>query len=171
MPKAKKVKTRQKKTSTSALAQAVARSQTQSATTTAMSSPKPLTAIQLTKVFVAWLIGHVLVVYLVSQFFPNNVVLGNHLVSPLMGLVYSMVVFTLIAVGALPIVEYVSEVQQKRLSTLDWMILYAVINTVGLWVVARFAEQLGLGLSSWMVAVSLGIVLDFVQGLLIMKAT
>ncbi len=139
-----------------------------SATSTGM---KPLSAQQLTKIFVVWMVGHTLVVWLANYLFPMQVVLGNSALSPMVALVLSMVVFTLIAVGALPVIEYVAEIQKKRLMTMDWMVLYAVINTVGFWVVARFAEQLGLGLGSWLVALALGLVVDMIQGVLIMKAT
>jgi hypothetical protein len=40
---------------------------------------------------------------------------------------------------------------------------------LGIWLVARFAEQLGLGISSWVVAAILALVFDVVQGLLVTK--
>ena len=44
------------------------------------------------------------------------------------------------------------------------MIGYLVINFVGLWSVARGADVLGLGISSWMIVLVIAVVLDFIQG-------
>jgi hypothetical protein len=95
--------------------------------------------------------------------------LGNHLFPALQSLFYSMIVFTLIAVGATPIIEHMADSSGKKLKELDWIMLYFVVNAVGIWVVARFAEQLGLGISSWLVVVALAVVIDIVQGLSMMK--
>lgn len=54
--------------------------------------------------------------------------------------------------------------QQRVLSPKDWLMGYFALNTVGIWLIARLAEILGLGLSSWLVALLLGLVLSFAQG-------
>lgn len=128
-----------------------------------------MTAKQLSILFVLWFIGHVVVIYLANQMFPESVVLGTHFFSSMQALIYSMIVFTLIVVGMMPLVEHVAMSARKQLKTLDWIVIYFLINAVGLWVVARFAEQLGMGLKSWVVAVALAAVIDVVQGILIMK--
>lgn len=54
-------------------------------------------------------------------------------------------------------------------SSAEWMASYFVLNFVGVWVVARFANQLGFGISSWVVALVLAVVLDVVQGAAMMQ--
>jgi hypothetical protein len=130
-----------------------------------------MSAKELGAMFVAWFIGHSAVIYLANSIFPEAVVLGTHFFSPLQSLAYSMVVFTLITVGATPIIEHLAASSKKVLKAMDWIVLYFVINAVALWVVARFAEQLGFGVSSWMVVVALAAVMDLVQGFLVMKVT
>jgi len=139
------------------------------ATQTQTMAQPSMTAKQLSHIFVAFLIGHSLVIYLANRFFPMTVVLGNHVLSPTMAVLSSMVVFTLIAVGAIPVIEHLAESQRRRLSSFDWMTMFTFINAGGLWLVTRFAEQLGLGVSSWLAVVILALVMDVVQGLLVMK--
>lgn len=159
MPKKKTTTKKKSKTTSSAKAQ-----------TKTVVPTEVMSAQKLSMTFVVWFIGHALVMYLANAFFPDAVVLGTHQFSVYQSLFYSMLVFTLITVGAIPLIEYAAILQKRALSVMDWMVLYFVINTAGIWVVARFAEILGLGISSWLVAVALGLVLDIVQGLLVSKA-
>lgn len=131
----------------------------------AMSSSMMMSAQQLSVMYVAFFIINSIVIWLANRWYPNAVVLGTHIHSPLMGLVYSMVVFTLLVVGAVPVIEYVTAQMKWRLSNRDWMMLYFVVNLVALWVVARFAEQLGMGLSSWVVVAVLSVIINLAQGM------
>ncbi len=124
-----------------------------------------MTGRQLTVMFVALLIAHSIVIYLANQWFPSLVVLGTNIYSPMAAIVYSMVLFTLIVVGATPVIEHVGNSMSRKLSDMDWMVLFVLINAGGLWLVARFAEQLGLGVASWMVVAILAVIMDVVQGL------
>lgn len=168
----KKSKTKAK--STSKMAAALnSKATTSSVTAASMAkavSSEHMTARQLSLTFVVWLIAHSLIFYLANRFYPQAVVLGTHELSALQGLAYSMVVFTLITVGSIPVVEMIAGMQNRVLKAMDWMVIYFVINTAAIWVVARFAEQLGMGISSWMVAIVLGLIIDAVQGLLVTKA-
>jgi hypothetical protein len=128
-----------------------------------------MTARELSITFIVWMIGHSLLIYLANRFFPDFVVLGTHQLSAFQSIFYSMLVFTLIAVGATPLIEYFAILQKRVLKAMDWFIAYFFINAVGIWIVARFAEQLGMGISSWLVAVALAVVFDVVQGLLVSK--
>jgi hypothetical protein len=143
-----------------------------SSMSSSMSMPKKaskmnMTTHQLSIMYVAFLIAHALIVYVGSMLFPSSIVLGTNLLSMPMAILYSMVVFTLITVLATPVIENVSAQMNIKLSNMHWMAAYFVVNMVGLWIVARYAELLGLGLSSWMVAAALAVVMDFVQGLLV----
>jgi hypothetical protein len=50
------------------------------------------------------------------------------------------------------------------------MLTYFAINIVALWEITRFAENLGLGVSSWVVVILLAAALDWAQGMAMMAA-
>lgn len=129
---------------------------------------KAMSGKQLSAMFLVFLLANSAFVFIANSIFPSHVVLGNHLFSPVIALFYSMLIFTLITVGMVPVVETVSESMKHKLKDMDWMVLYFVINAITLWMVARFALQLGFGISSWFVAVALAVVLDLIQGILSM---
>lgn len=119
---------------------------------------------QLSTAFVSFLVANTLVILLANLLFPGAIVLGHHALSPLMGAIYAMTVVALIAVGVMPVVEYLANQQGTRLTNLHWLILYWVVNTGAIWLVGRMAEVVAFGISSWLVAALLGLVLDLVQG-------
>jgi hypothetical protein len=118
-------------------------------------------------IFGALFVTHAVVIYVASLMFPEAVVLGTNTISPMMALLYSVFVFTLIVVAAMPVIESYQAAQRKVLSNTQWMVIYFILNFVGLWLVARFAEQLGLGLASKYVVLALALGLDIVQGLVV----
>lgn len=124
---------------------------------------------QLSMALVLFVVVNTVVILLANMLFPQSVVLGNDLISPVMAAIYSMVVLSLMAVGMMPVIEFVTVQQKMNLTSTHWMLLYWVINTGGLWLLSRFAELLGMGLRSWVVAVVLGLVLNLVQGMVMMK--
>ncbi len=134
------------------------------ATSMAMST----TMSQLTNMFIAFLVGNSVVIYLANMFFPSQVALGTHLISPMMGLLYSSIVLTVLLVSSVPVIEWLGRQLRMTLSSSHWMLLYLVMNTLFVWFVARFSELLGMGIASWVVAVILAIVLDVIQGMLAM---
>ncbi len=138
---------------------------TQSKKIRSSASVVSLSLTQLSTIYVLFIIINSLVVYLAHSIFPQSVVLGTHLLSPMIALLQSMLVFTLIIVGSMPIIEVVTKLAQFRVSEKNWVIIYYLVNVVGLWTTARFAELLGLGISSWIVAALLGLVLSLLQSL------
>lgn len=118
-------------------------------------------------IFGALFVTHAVVIYVASLMFPEAVVLGTNTISPMMAVLYSVFVFTLIVVAAMPVIDAYQTAQRKVLSNMQWMVIYFVLNFVGLWLVARFAEQLGLGLASKYVVLALALGLDIVQGLIV----
>jgi hypothetical protein len=119
---------------------------------------------QLVRLFGIWFFAQSVVLAGASYFFSTSVVLGTNTISPFSAMLYSMIVQTLIAIGAVPLLELLQDFQQKSLGTTSWMLFYFGVNTIGLWIISRFAEQLGLGLGSWIVAAVLGLTFSFVQG-------
>lgn len=124
---------------------------------------------QLNKLFLVWLLVQSAVLYLASWLFPAQIVLGTSSISAFEAVVYSMFVLTLIVVGALPILELFQRQRGRLFGTMDWALIYFFITTASLWLIGRFAVQLGLGLSSWMVAVGLGLALSLTQGVMAVR--
>jgi hypothetical protein len=114
--------------------------------------------------FVTFFVVNTVVLYVANMVAPQAVVLGTNLLSPFQALLYSTGVFTLLSVAIVPLIEMAGNALRIKLEMFHWIAAYAALNTVCLWIVARFAEQLGLGISVWYVAVILGVILDFVQG-------
>lgn len=52
---------------------------------------------------------------------------------------------------------------------MDWMKLYFVVNTLSVYLITRFAEIYGLGVSSWIVVLVLAALMDIVQGVSMMQ--
>ena len=105
------------------------------------------------------------VLWLANWLFPNQVVLGTMTINVIGAIALSMGVFSLIGLFVIPFVRLIENRNQTMFTPRDWMVLYLIVNVVGIWVLGRFAEQLGMGIASWMVAVALGAVMDVVQGI------
>ncbi len=110
-----------------------------------------------------------LVIYLANLFFPRFVVLGTASITRLWAIIHSMSTLSLINVFAIPFVREYENKKGKMLDSKQWIIAYFLINFVGLWLIARFADNLGLGISSFVVALVLAIPLDVLQGVVMMK--
>lgn len=137
-------------------------------TTTAVTAARPITSQtpfgMMLAIFGVLFVVHSIVIYVANMFFPGAVALGTNLIPPMIALLYSMFVFTLIVLGAMPLIEAYESSQESSIGTMGWMMIYFVLNFIGLWIVARFAEMLGLGIASWQVVATLALVLDVVQG-------
>jgi hypothetical protein len=110
-----------------------------------------------------------LVVYLASVFFPGQVVLGTQHITAGWALIHAIGSLALINTFAIPFIREFEKMKGRMLTPKEWVIDYFFINLVGVWVLARFAEQLGFGISSWVVAVVLAVVLDAAQGMAMMQ--
>lgn len=119
--------------------------------------------------FLATLVVNALVIYLANSFFPYWVVLGTLTISLWWAVFHSMAALALIGTFAIPFVRKYEKSRGKMFSSMEWMAVYFVVNLVGIWVIARFPEQFGLGIRSWMVAVILAVILDFLQGMVMMQ--
>lgn len=107
---------------------------------------------------------HAVVLLLAHYFFPTQVVLGTHSMSLYWALFHSTLIFTVITTFAIPFAHLYENMRKKMLVSHEWMVLYAVLNFVALWVITRYSEQFGLGISAWWVVAILALVLDVVQG-------
>lgn len=117
--------------------------------------------------FLLWLVN-ALVIGLANVVFPNNIVLGTMSLSYYMALLLSSGVLAWSASLMMPIFTEIEIRKQMVMAPHHWMIGYLVINVISLWVLARFAEAIGLGISSWVFVLGLAAALDFVQGMTMM---
>lgn len=127
------------------------------------------TGMMLVVTYFALFLVNGVVIWLANSLFPQFVVLGTLAFTQPWAIIHSMGVLALFDTMAIPFVRLYEKGRGKMLSSKEWMIVYFAVNLVGIWGVARFSEQFGLGISFWMVAVVLAVVLDFVQGVVMMK--
>lgn len=122
------------------------------------------TGMILVATFGVLLVVNSLVIYLASLLFPNQVVLGTVNIPVWWAVFCSMAILALIGTFAVPFVRLAENKRGRMMTNKEWMGLYFGLNFVGVWLIARLAEFVGLGISSWVVALVLAIVLDAAQG-------
>lgn len=112
---------------------------------------------------VLWLsiaVVNAIVLYAAALLYPAAVVLGNANLSNWMAVIITSVLLTVI----LWLVKPVMKAANLKLKG-DWAIniTYLAANMVGLWVLARLANYVGFGVSSFVVVIVLGLILSLVQ--------
>jgi len=109
-----------------------------------------------------------LVVWLANIFFPTQVVLGTEHITKCWAIIHSMGTLALVNVFMVLFGREYETVKKKVLASGEWLAIRLVVNSVGLWLIARLAEQLGLGIGSWSIVVVLALVLSVIQGMALM---
>lgn len=104
----------------------------------------------LTVSYVTYLIVNAIGLMVVNIIWPEWVVLGTWHIPVAWAVAHSM--------GALALINILAKSAVKR-SRLGWWI----VNSAGIWLIARAADQFGMGIASWRVAVWLGLVVTFGQ--------
>ena len=89
-------------------------------------------------------------------------------ISSTMALVLSSGILAWAATLTMPIFTEIEIRKQMVLTPQHWMTGYLIINFIALWVVARFADVIGLGMASWFFVLGLAAILDVVQGMTMM---
>ncbi len=101
-----------------------------------------------------------LVFLVFKQIFGANVVLGNNRVAATMAVVFSGLLLTLATYAVEPLVQKSGQkVKDKRLM----VIFYLVANVLGIWIIKRLERLTGVGISSTMYVVIIGVVATFAQ--------
>jgi hypothetical protein len=117
--------------------------------------------------FLIWAVTAV-VISLANTFMPEQIVLGTMTVNRMMALLLSSGIIAWATTITMPIFTEIEVRKQMILAPQHWIIGYLIINVAALWVTTRFADVIGLGVSSWVYVVGLAAVLDFVQGMVMM---
>ena len=95
-----------------------------------------------------------LVIYLANTVYPQQIVLGTLHITKIWAIIHSMGTLALVNIFAIP---------PKTLTNKEWIIRYFLINLISIWIITRFADQLGLGIASWQIVLILTLILTFVQ--------
>jgi hypothetical protein len=122
------------------------------------------TSSEISKMYFVHFALNAIVFIVANLLFPKSVVFGTECIPSGWGIFHIVSLLALVGILFVPVFEYVREQKQKELSMQDWMIGYFVINFLAVWILSRFAEQLGFGISAWWVAAVLAVILDFAQG-------
>jgi hypothetical protein len=107
--------------------------------------------------------------YLANMFFPQYIVLGTQSMNMWWAILHSMGTLALFLVLLLPFATILERHLGRELKPQEWIAGYFVANFIGLWTLARFSDQFGMGLSAWYVAAGLAVVIDLVQGMVMMQ--
>ena len=110
-----------------------------------------------------------LVILLAHLLFPHQVVLGTWCVSYNWALIHSGFVLGLIDTFSLPFLKLRQKILGRSFTKREWFIAYFIINFIGLWVIARFPNQFGFGISSWLVVLILSFLLTPLQNFILTK--
>ncbi|OGD83026.1 hypothetical protein A2572_01030 [Candidatus Collierbacteria bacterium RIFOXYD1_FULL_40_9] len=127
------------------------------------------TSVEMVRIYFLCLLVNLVVLIFANKLAPQSVVFGTSVLTPNWGLFLSMGTLSLLNLLFVPFFEQVQEELQRELTSKEWMVGYFILNFVGLWLISRFAEQLGLGISSWWVGAILAFILDMLQGFAIMR--
>lgn len=126
------------------------------------------TGINLVFSFVFILAVNYVILFLAHWLFPKAVVFGTYTLTPAWSLLMASEKIALVSAFFIPYVAYQEWKRGKDYSPKEWMTTYFVVNAVTVWVISRFATYLGFGISSFWVAILLGAVLDWGQGMAMM---
>jgi len=127
------------------------------------------TGIILVVTYIVLFVVNSIIILLANTFFPLLAVLGTVHISETWAIIHSVGALTLINTFAIPFVREYEKRSNKMFGSKEWMGFYFVINFLGIWLVTRFADQLGFGVSSWLVILVLALVLDLIQGIVMMQ--
>ena len=114
--------------------------------------------------FITLFIVNNLVLHVANMLFPQDIVLGTATISHWWAMYHSMFKLTVVATFVMPLVTMYEWKKGVIFTPKQWMLTYLVVNFVALWCISRFADNLGLGFSSWFVILLFAGVLDLVQG-------
>ena len=119
--------------------------------------------------YIVLFICNVLVIYLANLLFPTKIVLGTFALTPFWSLMLAGTKLSLIGLLVMLLVPYKEWKTKKDFAPMDWMKLYFVVNTLSVYLITRYAEIYGFGVSSWVVVLALAVFMDIVQGIAMMQ--
>jgi hypothetical protein len=112
---------------------------------------------QLIQAAVVWLVTSI-VIYLAPQVWSGGVVVGNDRMSAFAASAVAGLALTVATLVAMPLLD-----MAKMKSMAVQGVAYLVVDVAVIWLLGRMATNTGLGLSGWMAAVVLGVIVWVVQ--------
>lgn len=110
--------------------------------------------------FLSFWITNSLFFYLAFLVWPQSVVLGNEVRSPIVAAMLNGFLLTLIVVVVPYILKLINiKVKQEG----ERALVYFVFNAIGIWILARLAKVTGFGITAFWVALILGAVVNLLQ--------
>ena len=107
---------------------------------------------------VCWLINS-LIILLVSNLLPNNVVLGNGWIKPIYAAFWMGLLLTVLD----HVAKHANKMRLKLKGKTTMVLYYAMANTVFFWLLARLPELSGYGISVFYLAILMGVLVTIVQ--------
>jgi hypothetical protein len=132
--------------------------------------PNNYTALQAMWAYVVVTLVSAIVIYVANMIMPDQVVLGTMSLSPWWALMLSAGKLGLLVTVASVLFAEWDDRRRKMMTPMQQIGAYFVVNVAALWLISRFAEVYGLGLSSWVVVAVLAAVIDFLQGFAVMAS-
>lgn len=114
------------------------------------------------------MITSAIVFFLANLWFPQHIVLGTMNISMVWAILLSSGVVALIDTLALPFVTQWEQQRKKDATPAEMFTIFLVINFLIVWLITRVAEIFGMGVTSWLVVLSLAVALDLLQGMVMM---
>lgn len=130
-----------------------------------MATYKPQeTGIELSVSFVILFLTNILGIYFANLYYPKMIVLGTFGLTSFEALFLSAGTLAVINTLLIPLFHIYENSRKKILSSMEWMIGYALMNAGALWLISRIPTVFGLGILSWIQLGILALVLDLIQG-------
>lgn len=107
---------------------------------------------------ICWLVNS-LVILLVNNFLPENVVLGNGWIRPLYAAFWMGLLITVLD----HVAKHANKMRLHLKGKAVMFFYYALANTVFFWLLARIPEMSGYGISVFYLAILLGVLVTLVQ--------
>ena len=104
-----------------------------------------------------------LVLYFANLLFPTQIVLGNQSVTYGWSFIHNMATLAILNIFLIPLIREYENKIGKMIESICWIKTYFIANFIGLWILGRFANELGMGLSSWTIALFLALALSIAQ--------
>ncbi len=130
-------------------------------------SPTILNAAELSSAFVGIFVLHAVLVRMSPLVAGAWLVFGSASLTPLMAQFAVALLSALLVVSTFPLVETMITQFDIEIPVWQWVTGYAVYDAMIIWGMSRFAEAVGMGITSFWVAVLAGVVLAPLQAIVV----
>ena len=118
--------------------------------------------------FVVLAVVNYIVIRLAQAWFPHSIVMGTVDMSAHWAGIMFGSALSLLTVFFLPFVTWWEQRMKRTLMTNEMMAVFLGFNFMAIWLITRRSEIFGVGVTSWLVVLGLAVVLDLLQGAVMM---